>query len=122
MRLSFRKPKTQRLPTPPNPITIAITRWIDGKKRQLAAALSRREQRLTVRQKKQALALFSCLGATLFLFNLYRGLVVDVHTVRGGQDYVHLPADLPSNAAPFVHLHRPSGDSISTINPPDTIR
>jgi hypothetical protein len=121
MRLFFRKSRAQRLPTPPNPITIAISRWIDGKKRRLAAALSRKEQRLTVRQKKQALALFSCLGAALFLFNLYRGLMVDVHIDRGGQDYIHVPADLPSNAASSVHLNRTSDDSLSTINSPDTI-
>jgi hypothetical protein len=121
MRLFFRKPKLQPPPALPNPFSLAINRWIDNKKRRIAAALSSTEQRLTVRQKKTALALFCSVGACLFLFNLCRSLAVDTSAARSHLEYMHLPAELPSDHSPPEHPRRLPHDTTSTNIPPDTI-
>lgn len=121
MRLFHRKRKSVPPPARPNELTLALNRWIDANKRRLADALSRREQRMTLQQKKWALALFCGLGAGLFLFDLCRGLSHRSTSYRH-TEYIHMPAELPP-PVPRVQKHPPSpGDSTYRISPSDSTR
>lgn len=119
MRLFHRKRKSVAQ-TPPNELTLALNRWIDGNKRRLADALSRREQRMTLRQKKWALVLFCSFSAALFIFELYHGLCLHQSTTYRHSEYIHLPAELPPPVPPIIGHPRSPGDSTPRMSHSDS--
>ena len=119
MRLFFRRPVTSRAASPPpNPLTVALTSWIDRLKHRLSAALSRMEQQMSIKQKKYALILFLALGTGLFSFTLYQGLV-HRRPFNPKQQHIRMPAALPDHSQPA--LARPRMDSATTLNHLDSL-
>lgn len=120
MRLFHRKRRFPQLPAPPNELTLALNRWIDATKRRLADALSRCEQRLSIRQKKWTLALFCALSASLFLFNLYRGLIHHPSNAYQPAEYIHMPAELPLPVPPVKNVPPSLRDTAGRLIPYDS--
>lgn len=120
MRLFHRKRKFVPPPSPPSQLALALNRWIDGHKRRLADALSHREQRMTLRQKKFALAIFCGLSASLFLFNLYKGFILHPSATYRPAGYIHMPTELPPPTPPTRKLPRSPTDSSSKLIPSDS--
>jgi len=99
---------------------MAVNRWIDSKKRRLADTLSRREQRMTLRQKKRALALFCSISTALFLFELYHGVCFHPASAYRQPEFIHMPAELPPPVPPQSKHPRTPGDSTGRIFPSDS--
>lgn len=113
MHLFSRKP-TSPTPLPPNELTQVLAGWIRRKKQRLAAVLSRREQKMSLRQKKWALCLFCILGTCFFLAELERNIASPQEASHNHWQNISLPVAItppPPNASTST---RPAADTALT--------